>query len=287
LSVAQNLPLQTAGGVTQADLYSHILEDTLIASSLYVNITLAGLTILAVLFLSRSLSDPRAKLIVVSTMMISVVSIASYTGLASGLTVSIIEMPDGHAASGFTTTVAGEEVEGVLTMWGRYLTWTFSTPLILLALGLIAGTNVTKLFTAILFDIAMCVTGLAAALTTSSHLFRWFWYAMSSVFFLVVVYILLVEWQKDAEKAGTADIFGKLKILTVVMWFGYPILWALGVEGIAVLEVGYTSWGYSALDIVAKYVVSLLIVLYVVEEPDSIKAGTDYGATSSVTPADD
>ncbi|MDZ7689119.1 MAG: bacteriorhodopsin [Halobacteriales archaeon] len=284
-SFTAQIPLQTE--VTQTDLFEHIAGDTLLESSLYVNIALAGLTILAVVLLARGMEDPRAKLIVLSTMLISVVSIASYTGLASGLTVSIIEMPDGHAASGFTTTVSGVEVDGVLTMWGRYLTWALSTPLILLSLGLLAGTNLTKLFTAITFDVAMCVTGLAAALTTSSHMFRWFWYAMSSIFFLVVVYILLVEWQKDAERAGTADIFGKLKLLTVVMWFGYPILWALGVEGIAVLEVAYTSWGYSALDIVAKYIVSMLIVLYVVDEPASIKAGTDYGATSGVTPADD
>ncbi len=288
-SVAQHVPLSSHGSeVTQTDLFQHVLEDTLLASSLYVNIALAGLTILAIVFLAKDLVDPRAKLIVVSTMMISVVSIASYTGLASGLTVSILEMPDGHNAAEFTTMVAGEEVDGVLTMWGRYLTWALSTPLILLSLGLIAGTNLTKLFTAITLDIAMCVTGLAAALTTSSHGFRWFWYAMSSIFFLVVVYIILVEWQKDAEKAGTDDIFKKLKILTVVMWFGYPIFWALGVEGFAIIEsVAYTSWGYSILDIIAKYVVSMLIVLYVIDEPDTITAGDDYGATSEVTPADD
>jgi len=62
--------------------------------------------------------------------------------------------------------LAGEEV---LSMWGRYLTWTLSTPMILLALRLLAGSNSTKIFTAIVFDVAMCVTGLAAALTTSSY----------------------------------------------------------------------------------------------------------------------
>jgi halorhodopsin len=77
--------------------------------------------------------------------------------------------------------------------WGWYLTWTLSTPMILLALGLLAGTNITKLFTVITFDIAVCVTELAAALTTSSYLLRWLWFVVSCAFFAVVVSILLVE----------------------------------------------------------------------------------------------
>jgi len=35
--------------------------------------------------------------------------------------------------------------------------------MILVALGLLAGSNVTKLFTAVTADIGMCITGLAAA----------------------------------------------------------------------------------------------------------------------------
>jgi halorhodopsin len=38
-----------------------------------------------------------------------------------------------------------------------------------------------------------------------------------------------------------------------------------------------TSWGYSALDIIAKYAVTLLIILYVAEEPDEVCGGEDYG----------
>jgi len=47
--------------------------------------------------MARNVADPRAKLIFVSVMSVSAVSIASYTGLASGLTISILEMPEGHA----------------------------------------------------------------------------------------------------------------------------------------------------------------------------------------------
>ncbi len=271
--------------LSQQEIFQIVLEDTLLASSFIVNIALAGLTILAIAYLGRNLTDPRVKLIAISTMLISVVSISSYTGLLSGLTLSVIEMPPGHPAAEMTT--GGED--GVLTMWGRYLTWTFSTPFILLALGLIAGSNWTKIGTTIAFTIAMCVTGLAAALTTSSVFMRWWWFAISSIFFLVIVYVLLVEWPKDAEVTGSAGIFNTLKLLTVVGWFGYPVLWFLGVEGVALIStVGLTSWGYSILDIITKYIVTLIIMLYLVKEDDAVTAGPEYGSTRRASdPADD
>ncbi|MEM4781394.1 MAG: bacteriorhodopsin [Halalkalicoccus sp.] len=255
--------------MTQAEVFEEVVADTALAWSFAVNVLLAGLTILAIVYLGRNLTDPRSQLIAVSVMLISVVSISSYSGLLSGLTISFIEMPSGHA-------LAGEEV---LTMWGRYLTWTFSTPFILIALGLIAGSNVTRILTSVAFTIAMCVTGLAAALTTSSVVMRWWWFVLSSSFFLVIVYIILVEWTAEAERAGTSDLFNTLKILTVVSWFGYPILWFLGVEGVALLDVAITSWGYSILDIVSKYIVTMLIMFYVAKEPSEIVAGTSYGAS--------
>jgi len=55
------------------------------------------------------------------------------------------------------------------------------------------------------------------------------------------------QWPRDATETGTAEIFNTLKLLTVILWFGYPIFWALGAEGIGVLGVAVTSWAYSAL----------------------------------------
>ncbi|MFA9417249.1 bacteriorhodopsin [Natrinema sp. HArc-T2] len=267
--------LQT--GPTDAELFEYVFGggNTLLALSFVVNIALAGLTILGIVYLGRSLTDPRAKAIATALLLISVVSISSYTGLTSGLTLSVIEMPAGHPAAGATTTGA----DGVLVMWGRYLTWTFSTPFILIVLGMIAGSNWTKILTTCAFTIAMCVTGLAAALTTSSLVLRWWWFVLGSIFFLVIVYVILVDWTAEAERTGTSDLFRTLKLLTVVGWFGYPILWMLGVEGVAILDVAITSWGYSVLDIITKYVVTFLAMFYVVDEPESITGGANYGAS--------
>ncbi|WP_235019641.1 bacteriorhodopsin [Natrialba sp. INN-245] len=279
VALVHGVPLE----MTQAEVYQEVQDNVLLNASFWANIALAGVAILLFVYMGRNVTDPRAKLIWVATLLVPLVSIASYTGLASGLTISFFEMPSGHA-------LAGEEV---LTMWGRYLTWTLSTPMILLALGLLAGTNLTKLFTIITADIAMCVTGLAAAMTTSSYGLRWFWYFLSCTFFIVVLYVLLVEWPKDAEAAGTSDIFNMLKILTVVLWLGYPIFWALGAEGLAILDVAITSWGYSALDIGAKYVFAFLLLRWVAanealiaRQPSAFGTGI-VDDTGTGTPADD
>jgi halorhodopsin len=242
------------------NMYQTVLDSTALASSIYINIALAGFTLILIAFWSRGIQNPRARLITYATMMISVVSISSYMGLASGLTIDVLVMPEGHP-------LAGQET---LSLWGRYLTWAFSTPFILLALGLMAGTTSDKIFSAIVLDVFMCLTGLAAALTTSSYFMRWMWYLLSSAFFVGVLYYLLAEWPAEAEAKGTGKIFNTLKLLTVFMWIGYPVIWALGNEGFALLDVGITSWGYSFLDIIAKYLFTILLVLYVKKEPEAI-----------------
>jgi halorhodopsin len=262
---------------TQGDALSQIQNDVLLSSSLWVNIALAGLSIIAFVYMGRNITSERARLIWGATLMIPLVSISSYLGLASGLTVGFIEMPSGHA-------LAGQEV---MSQWGRYLTWALSTPMILLALGKLADVDSGSLFAVIAADIGMCVTGLAAALITSSYFFRWAFYLVSCAFFVVVLYALLVEWSAAATEAGTADIFGTLRVLTIVLWLGYPLVWAVGVEGLALVQsVGLTSWGYSALDVFAKYVFAFLLLRWVAANEQTV-ATSRGGAAPSSASADD
>lgn len=278
--MSSSSPIDTSGVLlqaTQSDALSQIQNDLLLSSSLWVNIALAGVSILLFVYMGKDIASERARFIWGATLMIPLVSISSYLALASGLTVGFIEMPPGHA-------LAGEEV---ISQWGRYLTWTLSTPMILLALGLLADVDRGSLFTVIAADIAMCVTGLAAALITSSYLFRWLFYVVSCAFFAVVLYGLVVEWPKSAANAGTGDIFETLRMLTIVLWLGYPIIWAAGVEGLALVQsAGLTSWGYSALDILAKYVFAFLLLRWVAANEQTVATSTR-GTTTKSAPADD
>jgi halorhodopsin len=250
---------------SQGSAFDAIANNTLLSASLWVNVALAGVSVLAFVAMGRRIGRPRARLIWVATLLVPLVSLSSYLGLVSGLTVGFTTMPAGHP-------LAGQEV---LSPWGRYLTWALSTPMILLALGLLANTDRTTLFTVVVMDIAMCVTGLAAALITSSVLLRWAFFGVSCAFFLVVLSVLLTEWPAEARAAGTGEIFGTLRTLTVVLWLGYPVLWALGVEGLAVIDVTATSWGYSLLDVVAKYVFAFLLLRWVAANESTL---SDRGA---------
>src|SRR6056297_934985 len=274
-SVTVAEPLQT----TQSEVLGAIQSDVLFNASLWVNIALAGFAILLFVYMGRDIQSPRARLIWVATLLVPLVSLSSYVGLASGLTVGFLQMPAGHPLAG----------ELVLTPWGRYLTWTLSTPMILLALGLLADTDLATLFTVITMDVAMCVTGLAAALITSSYALRWVFFGISSAFFLAVLYVLLVEWPDHAAAAGTSDIFETLKLLTVVLWLGYPLFWAIGTSGIALLSPAITSWGYSGLDIVAKYVFAYLLLSWVADNEGAVaNAGVTLGGgTEGTTAVDD
>jgi halorhodopsin len=266
------VPLQQ----TQADAAGEIASNALLGSSLWVNIALAGLSALLFVYMGRSITNGRVKAIWGATLMIPLVSISSYLGLVSGLTVGFIEMPAGHALAG----------EVILSQWGRYLTWALSTPMILLALGLLADVDLGSIFTVIAADIGMCITGLAAALITSSYGLRWAFYFVSCAFFLAVLYALVAQWPDAASKAGTSEIFSTLRALTIVLWLGYPIIWAIAPEGLALIPVGVSSWGYSALDIFAKYIFAFLLIRWVTNNESSIR---DFALTSGggAAPADD
>ena len=267
------VPLQQ----TQGEVASRIAENALLASSLWVNIALAGLSALLFVYMGRNITNGRVKAIWGATLMIPLVSISSYLGLVSGLTVGLIQMPAGHALA---------QADPILSQWGRYLTWALSTPMILLALGLLADVDIGSIFTVIAADIGMCITGLAAALITSSYGLRWAFYFVSCAFFVAVLYALVAQWPAAAAEAGTSEIFSTLRALTIVLWLGYPIIWAIAPEGLALIPVGISSWGYSALDVFAKYIFAFLLIRWVTNNESSIR---DFAITGGGTaaPADD
>jgi halorhodopsin len=261
------VPLQLEPPVREA------LSNPLLSSSLWVMIALMGAATLLFVYMGRNVGDSRVQLIFVATIGIPAVSISSYLGLASGLTIGVVEIPG-----------RGETV----TLWGRYLTWTFSTPLILLALGVLAGSHPTKIATAIVFDVLMCVTGLAAALTTQAVWLRWFWFLISSAFFVVVLYVLLVEWPRDVleRERDIQGLFGTLRNLTAVLWVGYPLVWAIGSEGLALFGTGMTgiaitSWLYSLLDVGAKFAFAFLLLRFLSDEPASAQSQAYLGSPTS------
>ena len=101
-SVISSVALQAS----QEELYEHVLNDGLLGTSIWLNIGLAGLTLLLFGFMARNVGDPRSQLIIIAAMSVSAVSIASYTGLASGLTICVHAIHEVPALDAMTTTLS-------------------------------------------------------------------------------------------------------------------------------------------------------------------------------------
>ncbi len=102
-----------------------------------------------------------------------------------------------------------------------------------------------------LLDEVMIVTGLIGALVKSRY--KWGFYVFGCAAFLYVVWELAVPARKHAKVLGK-DVhrsYVLCGIITLVVWFCYPICWGLA-EGGNVISPDSESVFYGVLDVIAK-----------------------------------
>ena len=91
-------------------------------------------------------------------------------------------------------------LNGPLMRPAGYIDWLFTTPLLLVSLAFLAGVSPADTVLLIIADVFMIVVGLlsgtVAAQSANGEKYRWFMYAISNAFFLVIWYILLVGGRK-------------------------------------------------------------------------------------------
>ncbi|GCE22436.1 bacteriorhodopsin [Dictyobacter kobayashii] len=147
-------------------------------------------------------------------------------------------------------------IGGRVFFFARYIDWVFTTPLLLLDLALLAVPSITAragtVATLIGADVYMIITGLIAGSINDPT--KYIWFASSTIAFVVVLYILLVQLFGDARNRGgsVGRLFGNLSLLTLILWVCYPIVWLLGVEGFRVLPLTAEVVIFALLDVVAK-----------------------------------
>jgi bacteriorhodopsin len=141
----------------------------------------------------------------------------------------------------------------------RYVTWTFTTPLLLLGLATTAlGSPITRrkpvVAGLLAADIIMILTGLVAALSPSGSSEKWIWYGVSSGAFAAVYYLLWGPLLLEARVTGEHHrrLYVRNNILLAVIWFLYPVNFLLGNEGLSVWGGTATTAGYTLLDIASK-----------------------------------
>jgi bacteriorhodopsin len=141
-------------------------------------------------------------------------------------------------------------------------------------------------------DVVMVLIGLFAALQGASEKSRWFLYAVSCAFYLVVLFTLVVSGRQAAslQSSSVRRIYNVTAGMIIVLWTGYPIVFAL-TEGSAKISVDAEVIAYGVLDVLAKVVFGFyLLGSHQFSEGDSVvlpeswtepRGAVRYGAIAS------
>lgn len=144
-------------------------------------------------------------------------------------------------------------IEGRPTVWIRYVTWFLSTPLLLLDLTFLGKTSLPITASLIGANTYMIVTGFVATISANRDIGH-IWYVVSCFAFLAVVYLLVNQYRKEAERKHprSKKVFRKLLAVHLVLWTLYPIVWLLGNTWLNAINQGTETMFYTLLDITSK-----------------------------------
>ncbi|WP_375270402.1 bacteriorhodopsin [Sphingomonas sp.] len=154
------------------------------------------------------------------------------------------------------------KLDGSATYVARYIDWTFTTPILLASLVLLAFHERGKtgevggyLTAIIVLDVLMIETGLISSLV-EAPIVKWMWYLWSCAAFLGVLYLLWVPLRALAMQRGDAlgSAYGKNVTFLTVIWFLYPIVFLIGPEGLKIINDPASVWAILVMDVVAKVV---------------------------------
>lgn len=142
----------------------------------------------------------------------------------------------------------------------RYIDWFVTTPLLLTDLLLTAGVPWPTILVTILADEIMIVTGLVGALTSTSYKWGYWTFGMFALFF--IAYELVIDARRHATAFGGSvkSTFLQCGVLTIFLWFLYPIAWGLS-EGGNVIHPDSEAIFYGILDVLAKPGFGFLLLL--------------------------
>lgn len=212
---------------------------------LAIGTVLMGVGTLYFMFRGFGVEDEEAKTFYAITTLIPAIAFASYLSMLLGY--------------GVTEVTFNGEAHPIY--WARYADWLFTTPLLLLDLGLLVDADRGSLLGLIGADGFMIVTGLIGALTGVFE-FRFIWWAVSTAALLYILYVLYFGFTKrlqdmEEERAAT---FRVLRNLTVVLWAAYPVLWLVGTEGVGTVPLFVETLGFMILDVSAKVGFGLILL---------------------------
>ena len=211
---------------------------------------------LLILFVGKR-RTPSEELQTVLHGVIPIIAACSYLAMATGQ--GLVQLPTDAAAA------AGAAAPTRIFYYARYIDWTFTTPLLLLSLGLTSMRKGPKwhgaLTGAVLADVMMIITAFAFGASEQDWT-KWTWFIVSCVAFLGVYYVI---WRPQLEAAAgqrddTRATYRRDAALLSVVWLIYPIVLAVAPDGLGVLSDAASVLAIAVLDVIAKVVFGLLSV---------------------------
>jgi len=167
----------------------------------------------------------------------------------------------------------------------RYVDWLLTVPLLLVELVAVLALpkSVTRsLFTRLVIAAVLMIgLGYPGEIETD-HGTRWFWWVLSMIPFLYILYVLWVELSKslDRQPASARGLISGARVLILISWAFYPIAYMLPMLGFG--AAGSTNVGlqigYSIADIVAKCGLGLYV--YFIARAKSAEEDPSYASAS-------
>ncbi len=157
----------------------------------------------------------------------------------------------------------------------RYVDWLLTVPLLLVELILVMrlsqSESTKKILKLGVLAAVMVGLGYPGEIATNSST-RWFWWSLSMIPFLIIVYDLAVGLKASivSQPESARGLIRSARTLTIVSWCFYPIVFVLPMLGITggdattVVQVGYTI-----ADIVAKAGFGVMIYLIAVRKSEA------------------
>ena len=149
-------------------------------------------------------------------------------------------------------------------LYARYVDWSITTPLLLLAL---AGTAVGELRSRVGLmvglvgaDVYMILTGLVSGLSPSGSSQKWLWFIMSCGAFLGVFYVLWGPLAKEAKarSAEASAAYTRHAGILSALWLLYPVVFYVGPDGAGTVTATLATLLFLILDLTTKVAYAFL-----------------------------
>ena len=186
---------------------------------------------------------------------VPIIAACSYLAMATGQ--GLVLLPTNEAVA------AGAATPTRVFYYARYVDWTFTTPLLLLSLGMTAMRHVPKrhgaIVGAILADVMMIVTAFAFGASEQGWT-KWTWFIVSCVAFLGVYYAIWKP-QMEANAAERDDVrstYRRNAAILSLVWLVYPVILAVAPDGLGLVSDAASVLVIAVLDVIAKVIYGLM-----------------------------